>query len=444
MTACTVCGYPLAGPAEFQECERLGLHSQAGWEYEDRWCWSAYRSEHRGPDLRDEAVARVAEMVRLVQDSVCGWPGGPVCAGCALKSDECEPGRRCLHRDAPPDARPTPAVSAIDLRRLHEQSGDSGKFERLRRAATDAELNMLRERVAELEHHYEAAGPEHNLMALLDLYEGRARKAEERVERLEGEAVALALSVDLYASPDSYLGIAFVLDRPCGAFADDFSETEDGSRPGKLAREVLVGLGVDTAEACGDELRRREELAQAKERIAELEEERDEARAEIARRDGIGFGGVKSGSDLEHFMTAMCDALQSSGCESPLDAAKRLIRERDESRQALRDLQASMRETVEEWPGWLEMVAELEATRTRAERAERDANFARTDFERAVGERDSERDAAHTELAKSIARSARLEVALIGLISSIISSGCRDDIVWRDIEAARLAIRGGQ
>jgi chromosome segregation ATPase len=51
-----------------------------------------------------------------------------------------------------------------------------------------------------------------------------------------------------------------------------------------------------------------------------------------------------------------------------------------------------------------------------------------------------ERDAAHAELAKALARSARLEVALVELTSSIVSTGCRDAIVWRDIEAARLAI----
>lgn len=40
-------------------------------------------------------------------------------------------------------------------------------------------------RVAELERHYTAAGPEHNLLALLDLYHERAESAEARVKDLE-------------------------------------------------------------------------------------------------------------------------------------------------------------------------------------------------------------------------------------------------------------------
>lgn len=42
------------------------------------------------------------------------------------------------------------------------------------------EREALRARVAELERHYREAAPEHNLLALLDLYEGRRREAESR------------------------------------------------------------------------------------------------------------------------------------------------------------------------------------------------------------------------------------------------------------------------
>lgn len=46
-------------------------------------------------------------------------------------------------------------------------------------------------------------------------------------------------TVDFYANPESYFAIGFFPDRPCGDFIDDFSETEDGFKPGKQAREAL-------------------------------------------------------------------------------------------------------------------------------------------------------------------------------------------------------------
>lgn len=68
-------------------------------------------------------------------------------------------------------------------------------------------------------------------------------------ERERDEALDV---VSFYANPESYHAISFLFDRPCGDFANDFSEDhghEDYERPmpGKLAREIL--RGGDKAEA---------------------------------------------------------------------------------------------------------------------------------------------------------------------------------------------------
>lgn len=64
---------------------------------------------------------------------------------------------------------------------------------------------------------------------------------------LEAERVRLTTALEFYADPDSYFAIAVIADRPAGAFADDFSLTEDcigdvRERPGKHAREALRWL----------------------------------------------------------------------------------------------------------------------------------------------------------------------------------------------------------
>ena len=64
----------------------------------------------------------------------------------------------------------------------------------------------------------------------------RAKKAEEEVKKLS-EALYF------YADPDSYFGIAFFPDPPCGSFMDDFSGDHEGdfdrNMPGDLARKTL-------------------------------------------------------------------------------------------------------------------------------------------------------------------------------------------------------------
>ena len=52
--------------------------------------------------------------------------------------------------------------------------------------AISARLRAAAAEVEQLQRHYDAAAPEHNLLAVLDLYEGRRLEAEAEVERLRG------------------------------------------------------------------------------------------------------------------------------------------------------------------------------------------------------------------------------------------------------------------
>ena len=63
-------------------------------------------------------------------------------------------------------------------------------------------------------------------------------------EKLLKQIVKLEEALRFYADPETYLGIAFFGDPPCGEFLDDFSETnvQLGSKPGKLARETLASI----------------------------------------------------------------------------------------------------------------------------------------------------------------------------------------------------------
>ncbi len=54
-------------------------------------------------------------------------------------------------------------------------------------------------------------------------------------------------ALEEYANPENYHAVAFLFDRPCGGFADDFSDDHghpdyDRAMPGKLARETLRAL----------------------------------------------------------------------------------------------------------------------------------------------------------------------------------------------------------
>ena len=71
---------------------------------------------------------------------------------------------------------------------------------------------------------------------------------EERNKELEDIKVELVEVLSFSGDPDSYFAIAIVGDRPCGDFADDFSDDHgfneyDRPMPGTLAREFVKKYG---------------------------------------------------------------------------------------------------------------------------------------------------------------------------------------------------------
>lgn len=68
---------------------------------------------------------------------------------------------------------------------------------------------------------------------------------EEASELIEGlimmKSSDLLNALAFYADPTNYIGIAFMFDSP-GNFANDWSETDIGSRPGKRAREAVDAI----------------------------------------------------------------------------------------------------------------------------------------------------------------------------------------------------------
>ena len=72
-------------------------------------------------------------------------------------------------------------------------------------------------------------------------YEGQPPSAD---EVLAEEVERLRAALEFYADPETYFGIAFLADPPCGGFAEDFSDdhgddTLPGPRPGARARRAL-------------------------------------------------------------------------------------------------------------------------------------------------------------------------------------------------------------
>ena len=73
----------------------------------------------------------------------------------------------------------------------------------------------------------------------------RAEAAEQKAAELEQENTGLRDILQFYADPETYFGIAFIPDKPCGEFWEDFDDdlvAPDGqpySKPGKRARQAL-------------------------------------------------------------------------------------------------------------------------------------------------------------------------------------------------------------
>lgn len=95
------------------------------------------------------------------------------------------------------------------------------------------ECAALRAKLAEAEKRTETA------LRVLDVDRAEKRDLEKRLADAEERENGLRKALEFYATPETYLAIGFLPDPPCGEFIDDFSETDLGERPGKLARKAL-------------------------------------------------------------------------------------------------------------------------------------------------------------------------------------------------------------
>ena len=75
-----------------------------------------------------------------------------------------------------------------------------------------------------------------------EMAEEKARAATKRAEAVEAEVARLREALEFYADPGNYFAVMIMGDPPCGAFADDVSDTgeEYGWRHGKRARQALA------------------------------------------------------------------------------------------------------------------------------------------------------------------------------------------------------------
>jgi hypothetical protein len=70
---------------------------------------------------------------------------------------------------------------------------------------------------------------------------GGSGHAKDAVVYLRTRLLQYEEALEFYADPETYLAIGFFPDLPCGPFWDDFSDIEGMARPGKRARDVLMG-----------------------------------------------------------------------------------------------------------------------------------------------------------------------------------------------------------
>ncbi len=113
-------------------------------------------------------------------------------------------------------------------------------------AAVEKERDELKEELEFLELNYRDVDDETlTLDAQLIKYKLLSKSltqkladAEERADKVKFNAKLLE-ALAFYADPNTYFAIGFLPDPPNGEFMGDFSVTELGQKPGKLAREVL-------------------------------------------------------------------------------------------------------------------------------------------------------------------------------------------------------------
>jgi hypothetical protein len=85
------------------------------------------------------------------------------------------------------------------------------------------------------------------LEAVVVAADNEIKRSHIDADQLRARIEALEAALRFYANPETYHAIAMLGDRPCGEFADDFSEDEwtkesgyHRPMPGKIARAALA------------------------------------------------------------------------------------------------------------------------------------------------------------------------------------------------------------
>lgn len=106
--------------------------------------------------------------------------------------------------------------------------------------------NVLEKRIGELERHYDAAGPEHNLLALLDAYLDRAQLAENALVGARDEIAALKLGLTQTPPPGT---VAVELGERTVYADTDYPEDEEESEAyltgGDACSDIWVGPDLE-------------------------------------------------------------------------------------------------------------------------------------------------------------------------------------------------------
>ena len=109
-------------------------------------------------------------------------------------------------------------------------------------------LHEAADRIAELEADVEAMRT--NTILIRHAAGQEEHALHNIINSIKAERDRLREALEFYADPETYFGVAFMADRPCGDFVEDFEELtgelghpDGGSweKPGKRARAALGG-----------------------------------------------------------------------------------------------------------------------------------------------------------------------------------------------------------
>lgn len=144
-------------------------------------------------------------------------------------------------------------------------------------------------------------------------------------------------ALQFYADPETYFGIAFLADPPCGDFTEDVSETEDlGMKPGKRARELLdklygeglvsfSGLANTTAileEECGIEID--DVMHKLTQEVGELNDAIQKTRGRYCRSSVTPEGLRKEFGDVLLNLLSLCSKMGIDPDDLPVIAKETL------------------------------------------------------------------------------------------------------------------------